>query len=110
MSGVEEILSYKKNPAEDFYALLNCNENSSVSRTSNSFFIINAPNFPLLVLTFVDFPGVLSMYFFFLLHSKHFVISFIWNFQLVFVIHFILYFFLGKHHQVMKLKLNLCSK
>lgn len=38
MSGVEEILSYKKNPAEDFYALLNCNENSTVSSKSNSFF------------------------------------------------------------------------
>lgn len=32
MSGVDEILSYKKNPDEDFYALLNCDEHSSVSR------------------------------------------------------------------------------
>lgn len=32
MSGVDEILSYKKNPDEDFYALLNCDENSSVSK------------------------------------------------------------------------------
>lgn len=31
MSAVDEILSYKKNPDEDFYALLNCDENSSVS-------------------------------------------------------------------------------
>lgn len=31
MSGVDEILSYKKNPDEDFYGLLNCDENSSVS-------------------------------------------------------------------------------
>lgn len=31
MSGVDEILSYKKNPNEDFYALLNCDEHSSVS-------------------------------------------------------------------------------
>lgn len=30
MSAVDEILSYKKNPAEDFYAMLNCDENSSV--------------------------------------------------------------------------------
>lgn len=30
MSGIDDILSYKKNPDEDFYALLNCNENSSV--------------------------------------------------------------------------------
>jgi hypothetical protein len=31
MSNVDEILSYKKNPDEDFYALLNCDESSSVS-------------------------------------------------------------------------------
>lgn len=31
MSAVDEILSYKKNPEEDFYALLNCDESSSVS-------------------------------------------------------------------------------
>lgn len=31
MSGIDEILSYKKNPDEDFYAMLNCDENSSVS-------------------------------------------------------------------------------
>lgn len=68
MSGVEEILSYKKNPAEDFYALLNCNENSSVSSTRNSFFYSNAPNFPLLVLTFVDFPGVFFIFYFSLTH------------------------------------------
>lgn len=58
MSGVEEILSYKKNPAEDFYALLNCNENSSVSSTATpSFFHSSASNFPLLAIKFEDFPG-----------------------------------------------------
>lgn len=31
MSEVNEILSYKKNPDEDFYGLLNCDENSTVS-------------------------------------------------------------------------------
>lgn len=31
MSAVDEILSYKRNPDEDFYAMLNCDENSSVS-------------------------------------------------------------------------------
>lgn len=36
MSAVDEILSYKKNPDEDFYALLNCDENSSV-RTQTEF-------------------------------------------------------------------------
>lgn len=33
MSNVDEILSYKKNPDEDFYALLNCDESSSVGIT-----------------------------------------------------------------------------
>lgn len=33
MSAVDEILSYKKNPEEDFYGILNCDENSSVSRS-----------------------------------------------------------------------------
>lgn len=31
MTGVDEILNYKKNPDDDFYALLGCDENSSVS-------------------------------------------------------------------------------
>lgn len=31
MSGVDEVMSFKKNPDEDFYALLNCDENSTVS-------------------------------------------------------------------------------
>ncbi len=31
MSGVEEVLAYKINPNEDFYGLLNCDENSTVS-------------------------------------------------------------------------------
>lgn len=31
MSAVDEILSYKKNPDEDYYAILNCDESSSVS-------------------------------------------------------------------------------
>lgn len=34
MSGIDDILSYKKNPDEDFYAMLNCDENSSVSADS----------------------------------------------------------------------------
>lgn len=29
--GVDEILSFKRNPEEDFYAMLNCDENSTVS-------------------------------------------------------------------------------
>lgn len=33
MSNVDEILSYKKNPDEDFYALLHCDESSSVSKS-----------------------------------------------------------------------------
>lgn len=31
MTGVDEILNYKKNPDDDFYALLGCDENSTVS-------------------------------------------------------------------------------
>lgn len=31
MTGVDEILSYKRNPDDDFYGLLGCDENSSVS-------------------------------------------------------------------------------
>lgn len=42
MSGVDEILSYKKNPMEDFYALLNCDEHSSVSAARQ---IANSKNF-----------------------------------------------------------------
>jgi hypothetical protein len=38
MSNVDEILSYKKNPDEDFYALLNCDESSSVSTLSDKNF------------------------------------------------------------------------
>lgn len=33
MSAVDEILTYKKDPDSDFYALLNCDENSSVRFT-----------------------------------------------------------------------------
>lgn len=29
--GVDEILTYRRNPDEDFYAMLNCDENSTVS-------------------------------------------------------------------------------
>lgn len=32
MSAVDEILSYKKNPDEDFYALLNCDDTSTVRK------------------------------------------------------------------------------
>lgn len=35
MSNVDEILSYKKNPDEDFYALLNCDESSTVSKNES---------------------------------------------------------------------------
>lgn len=31
MSAVDEIIGYKRTPDEDFYALLNCDEHSSVS-------------------------------------------------------------------------------
>lgn len=31
MTGVDEILNYQRNPDDDYYALLGCDENSSVS-------------------------------------------------------------------------------
>lgn len=31
MSGINEIMDYKKNPKEDYYAILNCSESSTVS-------------------------------------------------------------------------------
>lgn len=31
MTGVDEILNYQRNPDDDFYGLLGCDENSSVS-------------------------------------------------------------------------------
>lgn len=39
MSAVEDILNYKKNPDEDLYALLKCDEHSTVSK---SYFIFGA--------------------------------------------------------------------
>lgn len=30
MTGVDEILNYQRNPDDDYYALLGCDENSSV--------------------------------------------------------------------------------
>ena len=38
MSAVDAIINFKRDPNEDFYALLNCDENSSVS-LSNFFFL-----------------------------------------------------------------------
>lgn len=31
MSAIDEIIGYKKNPDEDLYGMLNCNEHSTVS-------------------------------------------------------------------------------
>lgn len=31
MTGVDEILNYQRNPDDDYYALLGCDENSTVS-------------------------------------------------------------------------------
>lgn len=31
MSAVDSIINYKRNPDEDFYAMLNCDESSTVS-------------------------------------------------------------------------------
>ncbi|KAG5671123.1 hypothetical protein PVAND_001337 [Polypedilum vanderplanki] len=40
MSAVDEILSYKKNPDEDFYALLNCDESSSVEQINAEYKVL----------------------------------------------------------------------
>lgn len=32
MSAIDEIVGYQRNPDEDFYGMLNCNEHSTVSR------------------------------------------------------------------------------
>lgn len=37
MTGVDEILNYQRHPDDDFYALLGCDENSTVSINSVQF-------------------------------------------------------------------------
>lgn len=39
MSAVEDIINYKRSPDEDFYAILNCDESSSVSTSFCLFFL-----------------------------------------------------------------------
>lgn len=41
MTGVDEILNYKKNPDDDYYALLGCDENSTVSLVPWKYVSIN---------------------------------------------------------------------
>lgn len=36
MSGVDEILNYKRSADEDYYAILGCDEHSSVSNNNNN--------------------------------------------------------------------------
>lgn len=43
MSAVAEIINYKKSPDEDFYAILNCDESSSVSKVN--YFKILVPTY-----------------------------------------------------------------
>lgn len=46
MSAVEEIINYKRSPDEDFYAILNCDESSSVSKVC-SFILFNSSHLSL---------------------------------------------------------------
>ncbi|XP_058444733.1 J domain-containing protein [Malaya genurostris] len=45
-SGVNEILSFKRNPDEDFYALLNCDENSSVEQIQAEYKVLALQHHP----------------------------------------------------------------
>lgn len=40
MTGVDEILNYQRHPDDDFYALLGCDENSTVSIITVYFFLL----------------------------------------------------------------------
>lgn len=40
MSAVDEILSFKKNPDEDYYALLNCDESSTVEQINAEYKVL----------------------------------------------------------------------
>lgn len=44
--GVDEILSYKKNPDEDFYALLNCDESSSIEQINAEYKVLALKHHP----------------------------------------------------------------
>lgn len=44
MSAVDSIINFKRDPNEDFYAMLNCDENSSVSEFYMYCFFINNLN------------------------------------------------------------------
>ncbi|KOB64422.1 J domain-containing protein, partial [Operophtera brumata] len=46
MTGVDEILSYKQNPDEDFYGLLGCDENSSVEQITAEYKILALQHHP----------------------------------------------------------------
>ncbi|XP_062536862.1 J domain-containing protein [Armigeres subalbatus] len=44
--GVDEILSFKRNPEEDFYAMLNCDENSTVEQIQAEYKLLALQHHP----------------------------------------------------------------
>lgn len=40
MSAIDEIIGYKKNPDEDLYGMLNCNEHSTVSERDDGYLLV----------------------------------------------------------------------
>ncbi|XP_063360624.1 J domain-containing protein [Cydia amplana] len=46
MTGVDEILNYQRSPDDDFYALLGCDENSSVEQITAEFKILALQHHP----------------------------------------------------------------
>lgn len=44
--GVDEILSFKRNPEEDFYAMLNCDENSTVEQIQAEYKVLALQHHP----------------------------------------------------------------
>lgn len=41
MTGVDEIINYQRNPDDDYYALLGCDENSTVSNSNHIFLFVS---------------------------------------------------------------------
>ncbi|RVE54747.1 hypothetical protein evm_000514 [Chilo suppressalis] len=46
MTGVDEILNYQRNPDDDFYALLGCDENSSIEQITAEYKILALQHHP----------------------------------------------------------------
>jgi len=46
MSGIDEIISFKKNPDEDFYGMLNCDEHSTVEQIQAEYKLLALQHHP----------------------------------------------------------------